>query len=240
MFDVLPEHDLLIRLAGVPGTGTYEAHVTVAAADPAERERFRALCSDLGVKCVIIELPAGSAPTQPMTASYHRGLLADVAHEVAALAGRVRAGGFPVARLKVEAVATNEGVPDTDDAARALPASNYFEFHAKIRLPVNADFAAVRDLCARHGARLSSNALKAHADGTREQFVTLRVYGAGRKRAFADFDRLCAELTAAGHKPTSRLKEYSIYDSRESLDAGWIDRAGSNPSPPASGGEGQG
>ena len=41
------------------GSGTFEAHVTVEASDPTERERFRNTCRELGVKPLLIELPAG-------------------------------------------------------------------------------------------------------------------------------------------------------------------------------------
>jgi len=76
--DFGPETDILARLTGHPCRGTFEAHVTVEAADLAARERFGALCAELGVKCVLIELPEGVTRSQPMTASYHRGDMAGV------------------------------------------------------------------------------------------------------------------------------------------------------------------
>jgi hypothetical protein len=218
-----PEQDIAERLAGRPGRGTFEAHVTVAADSPAERARFRDLCGELGVKCVLIELPEGATRSQPMTSSYHRGELAAAVGDVAALSRRLRDAGFPVTRLKLEAVATNEGVPETDAEARELPADNYFEFHVKLLLPAHADLGALRACCARHDARLSRNALKSAADGRSERFVTLRLYHVGRATAFAHSDRLVDDLTAAGFAVGSRLREYSLYDSAVGLDAGWID-----------------
>jgi hypothetical protein len=203
--------------------GTFEAHVTTEATDPAARERFRTLCRELGVKCVLIELPEGEVRSQPMTASYHSGDLPGVLDEVAALSRAVRAAGFPVKRLKLEAVATNAGVPDSDDEALAFPPGNYFEFHVKLLLPRDADLEALRGCCARHHARLSSNALKQGADGRSERFVTLRLHGVGRRRAFAACDWLCDDLKRAGYPLGNRLREYSIYDSAAALDAGWID-----------------
>src|SRR5947207_2833568 len=110
-----PEQLLIDRLRGQSGRGTFEAHVTVTADDLAASERFRALCGELGVKCVLIELPAGVTRSQPMTSTYHRGELAEVVAEVAALARSLRQGGFEVVRLKLEAVVTNEGVPQDDE-----------------------------------------------------------------------------------------------------------------------------
>ena len=215
----LPEQDMLDALRATPGRGTFEAHVTITA-DLAERERFRVTCAGLGIKCVLIELPQGATRTQPMTSTYHRGDLADAAREVAALAGAVREAGFAVSRVKLEAVTTNEGVPATDEEAARLPPGNYFEFHAKVTLPAGADLAPLRALCGNHRAHLSSNAFKAD-DESCERFVTLRVYAAGRVRAEAAFDALLADLDAAGHAVTNRLREYTIYDSNAAVDAGW-------------------
>ncbi len=106
-----PEQDIIERLKGFSCRGTFEAHVTTTAADAAARERFRALCGGLGVKCVLIELPEGAARSQPMTASYHHGDLAGVLAEAAALTGKVRAAGFEVIRLKLEAGALLPGAP---------------------------------------------------------------------------------------------------------------------------------
>jgi len=218
-----PETDIITRLTGHPCRGTFEAHVTVEAADLGARERFRTLCAELNVKCVLIELPEGVTRSQPMTASYHRGDMASVLAEVTALSRAIRAAGFPIERLKLEAVATNEGIPVTDVEANSRPGDNYFEFHLKLHLPAVADLDALRALCAGHGGRLSSNALKHNVDGHSERFVTLRLYGVGRDSAFAAFDRLTADLRAAGYALGNGLREYTLYDSAVSLDAGWID-----------------
>ena len=223
----LPEQHMLDALRATPGRGTFEAHVTITA-DLAERERFRVTCAELGVKCVLIELPQGATRTQPMTSTYHRGDLADVTREVAALAGAVRAAGFAVSRVKLEAVTTNEGVPESDEQAANFPAGNYFEFHAKVALPVGADLAPLRALCAKHDAHLSSNAFKTD-DESCERFVTLRIYAAGRVRAEEAFDALLADLEAAGHAVTNRLREYTIYDSNAAVDAGWLDAPAEKP-----------
>ena len=217
----LPEQHMLDTLRHTLGRGTFEAHVTITA-DLAERERFRAICAQLSVKCVLIELPQGATRTQPMTSTYHHGDLADVTREVAALAVAVRGAGFVVSRVKLEAVTTNEGVPASDEEAARFPPSNYFEFHAKATLPVGADLAPLRALCATHQAHLSSNAFKSD-DVSCERFVTLRVYAAGRVRAESAFDALLADLDAAGHAVTNRLREYTIYDSNAAVDAGWAD-----------------
>jgi hypothetical protein len=219
----LPAQDMIERLRGQPGNGTFEAHVTVDAVDLDERERFRAVCAERGVKCVLIELPVGITRSQPMTSTYHRGELAGVVQEVAVLAQALAERGFRVSRLKLEAVVTNTGVPVTDEEARAFPSGNYFEFHVKVTLPPGAALEALRELCRRHNAHLSSNALKRDEEGRTERFVTLRIYGAGRLRAEASFEKLLNDLVSMGYSLSNKLREYTLYDSNITIDAGWID-----------------
>lgn len=219
--ELLPEDVMLRTLTGVPGHGTYESHVTVRAADEATRERFKTLCRELGVKPVLIDLPEGVNPSQPMTSSYHRGTVEEAAAATAGLVRAVRAAGFAVVRVKLEAVATNAGVP-TDADAGYLPTDCYFEFHVKLALPPGGDDSRLNDLCRRHDAHLSRNAFKTRADGRAERFVTLRVYHAGKQTAFRRLDRLAAALTAAGFEIVNTQKEYSLFDSHVGLDAGWL------------------
>lgn len=205
------------------GHGTFEAHVTVEASDLPQRERFQAVCAELGVKCVLIELPHGVTRSQPMTSSYHRGDLASVVSEVACLAGDLRQRGFAIRRLKLEAVVTNDGVPGTDEEARTFPPGNYFEFHVKVTLSGTEALDSVRESCHRHGAHLSANARDHDGEGAARRFVTLRVYGVGRIAAEERFEALCRDLAGRGHPLTNRLREYTLYDSNVHVDAGWID-----------------
>lgn len=213
---------MIDRLRGQAGRGTFEAHVTVDAADLAERERFQTACDEMGVKSVLIELPRGQTRSQPMTSTYHRGELAEVVEQVAGLSRSLRQRGFRVTRLKLEAVTTNEGVPASDEEARAFPAGNYFEFHVKLTLPAASDLEELRAVCTRHKAHLSSNARKRDGDAA-QRFVTMRLYGVGRDTAEAKFDELYLELVGMGYPLSNQLKEYAIYDSNVEVDAGWID-----------------
>lgn len=218
----ISEQHMIDTLRGQPGRGTFEAHVTIDAADLAEQQRFQTVCSEMGVKCVLIELPKGVTRSQPMTSTYHRGTLESVVGELAALSRQIRQRGFTVSRLKLEAVTTNEGVPASDEEARTFPASNYFEFHVKLTIPTEADLEPLRAICQRHGAHLSSNALKHDTDST-QRFVTMRVHGVGRIRAEERFAPLYQELSRLGYRLSNKLEEYTMYDSNRAIDAGWID-----------------
>lgn len=220
--EVPPEEAMTRALSGVSGHGTYEAHITVLAADAAERDRFTATCRELGVKPVLIDLPDGVTPSQPMTSSYHRGTVEEAATAAAGVARGVRATGFAVTRVKLEAVATNPGVP-TDAEAVSVSADCYFEFHVKLALQSDAAESHLKRVCERHGAHLSRNAFKSRADDRAERFVTLRVYRAGKETAYRRLDSLTADLSAAGFEIANTQKEYSLFDSHVGLDAGWLD-----------------
>jgi len=199
--------------------------MTVDAALPEQRDAFRRLCEEIGVKCVLIELAAGRSPSQPMTAKYHRGDLAKVLAEVQEHYESLIAAGFGVVRVKLEAVANNKGVPlsDEDAGAKAFEGA-YFEFHAKLRLERDLALDSLRALCAEHGAHLSHNDRKADSDaGTRDRFVTLRVRRCGRDRAYATFEALLTALKDNGYAIIGTKRELTLYDSHARLDAGWLE-----------------
>lgn len=196
-------------------TGTFEAHLTVETADAAQRTAFEALCTELEVKCILIELAAGVHRAQPMTSSHHRGAVAEVVAEIEALHARLARAGFAVVRVKLEALLNAlpgpVAYPETDPYG-------YFEFHAKVRVD---DPARLSLVCSTHGAHLSRNNRK---PGSPERFVTLRVYNEARQTAEARFDALLAVLADAGYPPIGMKREYTVYDGRVELDAGWLDR----------------
>lgn len=210
--------ELLAREAALAFRGTFEAHLTVEADSPERVAAFEALCTELGVKCVLVELARGQTRSQPMTASYHRGAFGDAVREIERLHAELWARGYPVARVKVEAVVPAPGL-STDDVA-AFP-GGYFEFHAKLRLPPGANVDDLQALCVAHGAHLSRNDRKRDPRGAAERFVTLRVIPPGDNAAAA-FERLVGALEAAGHDVIGTKRELTIYDGKLELDAGWL------------------
>jgi hypothetical protein len=210
---VLPQHDY---------TGTFEAHITVNAANLGDRKKFSQLCQALGVKCILIELAQGVMRSQPMTASYHHGTCKNVLIDVQRLAQKLLEAGFEVTRIKIEAMVNNHDVPVTDEQAQALPATNYFEFHVKVTLPTSEDLQVLRKYCLEHNAHLSTNALKHSVDGQQQRFITMRVYSVGRHSAQARFYTLLSALKQKGLKLSQAQQEYTVYDSNLNLDAGWF------------------
>lgn len=199
----------------------YEAHVTVAARDRETVARFGETCRSLGIKPILIELPEGATPVQPMTATHHRGPFETALAEARSVAARLAEAGFEVVRVKVEALGRSPEAPETD-AEAALRPDLYFELHGVVALAPGDDGRALASLVARYGARLSTNALK----GGARRYLTQRVYGAGRATAEARFEALLAAARGAGY-PLSRVRrELTVYDSNLALDAGWVPMPG--------------
>lgn len=203
-------------------TGTFEAHITVNAIEAIERAIFAKLCQKWGIKCVIIELPCGISKNQPMTASIHRGTLNKVLQEVKQLAQKIIAEGLAVTRIKIEAMVSNQDIPKSDDEAKALPATNYFEFHVKTTLAADADLEALKQFCWQYNAHLSTNALRYLKDGYQQRFITMRLYQMGLFNARSTFKILLDALKAKNLKLDPPQLEYTVYDSNSNLDAGWF------------------
>lgn len=199
--------------------GTFETHITLQL--PVQEEEFRRDCARLGVKPIVIELPAGSTPTQPMTSGETQGTLATVLAESRELWRKLEGLGYRPTRLKIEAGPTNRGLPHSDTEAENLPADFYYEHHLKVEVRDDATRRWVEQICASRQAHLSSNALKAHPDGRREYFVTVRSYAIGRQTAEAGIDRLAEDFRTAGVPLLKRICEYCVYDSRPGVDDGW-------------------
>lgn len=201
--------------------GVFEAHVTVELEGEAELTRFDKLCKELAVKSIHIVLPRGETRFQPMTSSYHHGELLDVQKEVFELANRIARAGFNVTRAKIEATGSNRDIPQSDAEADRYP-QNYFEFHLKTCIAADAEPDALAALVTSHGAHLSRNARKVLDDGTRQHFITLRVYEMGRRNAEECFEALRNAVTEAGFDWSEPIREYTVYDSNVSVDKGWL------------------
>jgi hypothetical protein len=211
-----PYLELGARLRGEKA-GVFETHVTVSGA--ADTALFRAACADIGVKSIAIDLPEGDTPRQPMTGSFHRGSLLDAQREAVAIGQALVRRGFDVVRTKIEQHGRLEHAPETDAEAAKAPPTSYFEFHAKLVMPPDANIAGIRQSLSRVGGHLSANAQNPES---RERFVTLRAFGLGRVSAEARFQALLSEITHQQIPIRNKVREYTVFDSNPAIDNGWI------------------
>jgi len=220
-----PYLELACRLREQDYQGVFEAHITVDGHnDPETRANFVKTCESLGCKSILIELPTGVELRQMMTSSYHRGSLKGVQLEAFKLAQNISKQGFVITRVKVEAMMSNAGVPQSDEDVKIHSPENYFEFHIKLLLGPDSDLGLLQKVVQEHTAKLSNNSLKVLANGFVHRFVTLRLYGIGRVTAEAKLNACMKALETAGFPIASRMREYAVYDTNVSLDSGWIDK----------------
>jgi hypothetical protein len=146
-------------------------------------------------------------------------------HEAASrLTAELADAGFRVTRVKVEAAPWTRGVPQSDAQARDLGPGFYFEHHVKLVCSGSPDeLARLAELVVPHRAHLSWNARRVRADGRAERFVTQRCFGVGDASADAALLDLRTALVADGREILSVEREFVVYDSDASLDAGWIE-----------------
>lgn len=205
----------LVRGDGQPGY--FEAHVTVK---PCDLQRFAATCERLGVKCLHIVMPPSTAQAeQPMTGSYHLGTLSEVRAQVLELARALVGDGFEVTRMKIEATGRAFGAPESDTEASSLPNDVYFEHHATVLLPSGFDESTLVARCRTAGGYVSKNLRKSG----HERFVTVRSYQVGRITAEQRFERVMNEVRELGLTIKNRAREFTVFDSAPSIDAGWME-----------------
>ncbi|MDK0523131.1 hypothetical protein [Streptomyces sp. ML-6] len=207
--------------------GEFETHLTVRfdpRADGAEEDaRLARWARRHGLKLTRIVLDRGAVPDQPMLTERGRGSLSGQRAAAELRAQALRAAGFPVIRVKIEAAPWNEDVPRTADEAAALSPDCHFEHHVKLLLSGGSDLLAARAAAERHGAHLSRNARRTDGPGRHERFVTQRCRAVGRPGARARLDALLRALDDAGLEVLETEEEFVVHDDHPAVDAGWID-----------------
>lgn len=219
-------------------TGSFELHIFVEPLDPdaADAARFEEACRRPGehpMKALLLRLDyQGKGFVGVLQSSrYCRGNVAEARREAASDAAWLREAGFRVVREKVEAVASNDGVPEIASEAQGMPGDGYFEFHLLIKRTdgdgslTEADMVSLRQLAGSLAARfgtpvpLSYNHFKPS-----QRFLNLRTYGLGRREAYARVEQIeHAVRDLGGLTVTKVIREYICSDSNKRLDEGWLE-----------------
>jgi hypothetical protein len=212
-------------------TGSFEIHIFVEPLDPPPEavERFRAACAAGQMKALLLHLDyVGKGFVGVLQSS--RYVNGDEATALAAAhhdAEHLRKSGLTVLREKVEAIASDDGVPRSAADAGRSPPDRYFEFHLLIdakQPPLSeTDMLGLRALSAELAAHLgtpvplSYNALKPS-----QRFLNLRARGVGLDVAMEPVRALERSL-----HPDLELKkviaEYICFDSNRAVDNGWLE-----------------
>lgn len=204
-------------------SGEFEIHLTVAPDCPAVPSgALAAYAAERSWKYAHIVLDRGRTPVQPMVTLAVEGTSAAACDAAGAAAGELAALGCPVVRTKVEAAPWARGVPRSDRDGELLGPSRYFEHHVKLLLPPGGVPRALARAATRHAAHLSRNARRVRRDGQQERFVTQRCREVGGATAGHRLAALLAALSELPHDILAVEREFVVYDSAETLDAGWL------------------
>jgi hypothetical protein len=195
----------------------FELHITVAPLFGLELERFKKVCLEHRLKALQIDF-SDSTPVQIMTCSRFEGSLSQALLEVNRVRDVLESHGFVVTRRKLEAAPWNSHVPQ-DTAPKNI--TEYFEHHAKLLLPENANLARLESIAELHNAHLSSNAFKQLEAGYSQRFITRRGYQMARGTAQGLFDQLLKHLKLAGFIVQDSIAEFCVFDSHLELDGAW-------------------
>jgi len=213
--------------------GIMEVHVFVAPVNPdAElQQKFKDCCSKVDqMKCCNLKLDFVKQGwcSVLMSSRYVRGDMHFVWRESFKDARELAQKGFSVIRVKIEATASIDGVPATNNEAQILPKKTYFEFHMVFAngdntIPNDTEVEAVRSIAKgleKHWhccIPLSTNAF-----GT-QKFVNMRTYGIGRELAYPRLEELQKHVESAGFKVPRFIREFGVYDSDVTVDCGWLE-----------------
>ena len=162
---------------------------------------------------------------------YVKGTLADARRGAEEDARLLSDAGFSVIRTKIEAVASNDGVPRTAMEAERSPEDRYFEFHLLVdgvNGPISeGDVASLRAIARDMSARLdrpvplSYNALK-----PAQRFLNLRARGCGLDDAMTVVNDLSERIEATDVlRVVKVIGEYICHDDNRAVDAGWLEPA---------------
>jgi hypothetical protein len=213
--------------------GTFEAHITFDCAHNTEKyiENLKKTCENTKYKIIFINLNTRQQDDklqQLMTSSYHCGEYPSIVEQIKEEAYK-HFKDFNIVRIKIESLASNEGVPLTDIDKRIFwdDESNYFEFHYKILVKNGGkkdNLQELQDICQRYyqnKLHLSHNAFQQVDEKNFHYMITMRLFNNGRDSAFETNESIVQYLTANKFPPLKVVREFIVHDSHIELDNGW-------------------
>ncbi len=203
----------------------FEIHWTIGPQSAEGMAALRSFAHGLKLKLTHIVLSHGDHPSQPMFTRRETAPYRTVLQSAIRVAEQLVESGFEVARTKIE-----QDLSDPTTVVEQLPfvaggSKAYFEQHVKICLRRSDEISQLRALGAARNAHLSRNALRVDDQGRDERFLTQRVYSPEMDAAMTAFDSLYDSVHAEGIQIVSDEREYVVYDSRPTIDSGWMNQA---------------
>jgi len=222
--------------------GVYEVHITVAncalkvltaSGNPLEpteewKEKFKDACKTLGVKALMIGMDDARKPMQLQTAAYHSFKnFQEAMVATNKTAQDLLKMGFPILRVRLEAMLFNKESPRTDEEALKVEKSNYFEFHARLVDVPKERLEHYKKILASHcKTEVGTTKLGRQevyfstVGGGARYFVNMRAWQVGSATAMLEWRELLdTKLKSNGFQIAKEVKpEYCVYDEVPKLD----------------------
>ena len=215
----------------------FEIHITVDGiemSDPimCDRKRFdldyfKRVCSEIGVKPIALDLEInGGSIRDVMTSSKHFGTNRSAYEESQRIVSELDKCGFEVLRTKIESVPWHPSAP-VISTGKEIPNGCYFESHIGVIIKpeekerLNRFVETLGGLSGK--AKLSQNFFKKSKDGGKfVNMLTYRSNKCGSEQFKIEVDTIKSFLNQEKFEFEKVEVEYSIYDTKVSHDAVWI------------------
>lgn len=152
----------------------------------------------------------GDHPQQPMLTFKMHGNLDKVENVVMEIREEM-IKSMPILRIKIEAMAHNDGIVDADDV-------HYFEFHTKVPITSTKDWNQIVQLVTPYGCHLFYNPY----NKSMTPMLTLRRYNCTLEGIEKDYEDMKLVLETHNFHPQAPEKEYSVLDTCVQLDHNWL------------------
>ncbi|CAF1450624.1 unnamed protein product [Rotaria sordida] len=213
--------------------GTFEAHITFDCTHNTEEviEKIQKQCENTKYKIIFIDLDTNQQKDklqQLMTSSYHCGEYPSIVKKIEEEAYK-HFQDFNIIRIKIESLASNEGVPQTDIEKKLFwnKETNYFEFHYKVLIEKDhkgQKLEKLRNICQSNynfHLHVSQNAFKQLDEKESYYMITMRLFDVGREKAFQNNNEVVEYLTKNNFPPIKVIREFVVYDTHIELDSAW-------------------
>jgi len=206
----------------IPVSGVFEIHLFGPVdADPETFAKFEEACKQCGRMTKTLKLSLHFETGNhfvPQSSTYISAPSVEKAREVSAELLKVfEAANVPIIREKIEAIAHNKGVPETDEEAAKFP-EHYFEYHLRLNTEVCYDVSTGLSKMFGHKIPLSCNLYPPY-----QCFLNARTYEMGSETSGRLVDYITMELEKRGIQVCKRISEFIVFDSYKNLDKGWLE-----------------
>ncbi|RDG39469.1 hypothetical protein DVH02_03885 [Streptomyces corynorhini] len=205
--------------------GDFETHLTVRAAGRGRGASLGDWATAHGLPLSHVVLDRGRTPSRPTLTLRGSGSLDEQRGAAERCVRRLAEAGFTVVRTKLVAAPWNDGVPQNDAEAAALPAHCRFEHRVTLRLAIPYHAGRLTAVAEEHRAHVSRDARRALPGGVQERVVNQHVAGAGRPAARARLDGLLDAMVEVGFQPADVREEFVVYDDNPAADGGWVEES---------------